>query len=162
MANYIHYFWLGIVIVWQRFYELARLRIAYCPWVCPSVCVPCLVRHLRLTRMYSPVLKTWVSGRQAPYKCTIVIVALCQTSCPLRTVHYKIISPILCYRHAGDAFSRCPVTIFNSLLTVILEVSSSPQDCQTGSNKIPKSFMVWTKCGCFLLKALTITTTGVF
>ncbi len=59
------------IIVWQRFCEPARLRIAYCPWARPCVCVPCLVRHLRLTRMLPLgclfVYDLVVSSSSSPY-----------------------------------------------------------------------------------------------
>ena len=71
------------LIVWQRFCEPARLRIAYCPWVRVSVRV--LYRIQKVPAKNDPALFIHIL-RQTPCKFTIVI-ALCQTSCPLRTVH---------------------------------------------------------------------------
>ena len=66
------------VIVWQRFCELARLRIAYYLSLLPD-----LVRHLMFTGLYQN------PGKSVNWILLVISIPLCQTSCPLRTVHCK-------------------------------------------------------------------------
>ncbi len=58
------------IIVWERFCELARLRIAYCLYFCVSV--SCLTFHAnRAAGLYSPVIRC---QKYRPY-CSLLAVS---------------------------------------------------------------------------------------
>ncbi len=67
----------GLIIVWQRFCEPVRLRIAYCP-------------SLSCEPADSIMDAGWKYGslESAHLRGSVICLSLCQTSCPLRTVHY--------------------------------------------------------------------------
>ncbi len=89
-----------VLIVWQRFCEPARLRIAYFLSVCVSVlplfrvlfATPCL--QVKVYQIICDSISTCIATIRNPCKSVnwllllVISLPLCQTSCPLRTVHY--------------------------------------------------------------------------
>ncbi len=86
------------VIVWQRFCEPARLRIAYCPWLagwlagwlsCPTSAGNLLLHNRTFCSLLRNVKVIPITnpGKSVNWLLLVTSIPLCQTSCPLRTVH---------------------------------------------------------------------------
>ena len=95
------------VIVWQRFCDLARLRVEHCLCVCSSVrnLVRLFCLYVCLALFPKTIVRPTTRGVPKAYAFLVISIPLCQTSCSLRTVHYKGLETDTCqdkwilYRH---------------------------------------------------------------